>query len=218
MIINSAKLTAKTKGVINGIIQDSLEQVVINCQNGKASQFYRVGDHVPIKLTGIGTFYFDYLGSGLDVRSDGQNKPVSTWLCRTVPAECQWSTYNETSGEWMSSKIRNYCRTTIYNSLPEVIKNNIVDVNKESNSTIINSSVITVDNVWVPSSEEINGSNCLYKTRFPDDNSRNKTGIDRIWWLRTSFSDNYAYCIFLGGDWGFNYIYNTSGVVPGFCL
>ncbi len=201
---------AKTNGVIDGVIQDSIEQIIINCQADKAKEFYAVGDHVPLTLEGIGTFDFDYLGSGLDVRTDGSNKPVSAWLCRTVPTTCMWNTSDTTSGGWGSSNIRNYCRTTIYNALPKEIRDNIVEVNKVSNG------VTTSDTVWLPSYEEMN--NGAYKARFPDANSRKKTGAGVIWWLRSFDNSRFAYCV---GSGGFIAGYNASsacGVVPGFCL
>lgn len=204
---------AKTNGVINGVIQDSLKQVIINCQAGKASEFYSVGDHVLIPLSGLGEFYFDYLGSNLDVRSDGQNKPVSSWLCRSVVAMCSWNTTLTTAGGWQFSNIRNYCRESIFNRLPNYLETEIVQVDKVANGAT------TSDTVWIPSYEEMQPTG-LYGERFPDIVSRKKdTAIAPWYWLRSLFSYEKGRLILASGrDDTLTVTDNSVGVVPGFCI
>ncbi len=214
LLLSGGGVKPHTKGVINGVIQDDWKQIVINCQADKAKEYYQVGDHAPLTLEGIGTFDFDYLGSGLDVRADGQYLPVSTWLCRTIPASSKWNNRATTSGGWGASLIRSYCRTTVYNSLPDEIRDNIVEVNK------ISYDKTTVDNVWIPSGEEAIYTNSTYQARFPDDSSRIKTGDHSYWWLRTPFhgDDRSAWCVYSDGKAETNTADCTRGVVPGFCL
>lgn len=200
--------TLKSKGVINGVIQDDLKTLIKICKSGKADQYYSVGDHVSIPLDGFGTFYFDYLGSGLENRADGKNKPVSSWLCRTIPTTYVWNSNHTTDGGWGSSTIRNFCETVMFNSFPDLIKDNIVEVSKVSNN------VTTADKIWIPSYEEINN---IYQARFPNGDSRKKIGAS-YWWLRSFCSINAAYCI---GSSGSIYDAGSStsiGLVPGFCL
>ena len=100
--------TAKTKGVSGGVIQDSLDQLIINCQKGRDKDFYSVGDRISIPISGFGTFEFDYIGSGLETRSDKKDKPVSTWVIRAVLCQHKWNTYSSTAGGWASSLLRSY--------------------------------------------------------------------------------------------------------------
>ncbi len=217
----------KTNGVVDGVIQDSIEQVVINCKAGKVSEFYSIGDHVAINLDGIGTCYFDYIGSGKDERTDGADKPVSTWLSRDVIDRCVWNQNQTTEGGWDASYIRNYCRTTIYNALPSIIRNNIVTVNKYTNVNPMDGSFSgpkTEDTVWIPSDPEVTSYRGGYYERFDLDDTRVKMltgGVAFMWWTRTTY-----------GSYQANYIDNdgssdssthtgahvSNGLVPGFCL
>lgn len=208
-------LPVQTKGVVDGAIQDDWSQIIKNCKAGKAKEFYSVGDHKSITVSGT-TFDMDYLGQGLDVRADGKNSSnLTTWLARTVPWACKWNTSNTTSGGWAASNIRNYCRTTVYNGLPAEVRSAIVEVTKTDNDYYGASSVI--DTVWIPSREEVNAG--LYKERFSDDASRKKTGAYSSWWLRSAGDSSLAYRVTSSGNpssyYGANYTY---GVVPGFCI
>ncbi len=212
---------AKTKGVVDGIIQDSLEQVVINCQYDKAKKFYSIGDHVAVPLEGIGTFYFDYLGSGLETREDGENKPVSTWLAREFVSVDSWNSGN-THMPWKGSKLQAYCQTTVFNSLPEIIRKNLIKVVKLTNGET------DVETVWLPSKEELSGG--LYKERFPDNESRRKSktvlvssssGIYStvsIWWTRSYYGSPYTYTVDPYGKIDKRQYSVDCGVVPGFCI
>lgn len=205
----------KSKGVIDGVIQDDLKTLVKICQKGLAPKFYTVGDHVSIPLSGIGTFYFDYLGSNLETRSDGKTKPVSSWLCRSIPTASKWidDDASYASKGWVLSTIRNHCRTTIYNALPDVIRNNIVEVNKPTND------VITSDTVWVPSTREIftvGNREPLYKERFPTMDSRVKNRSP--WWMRDFYDVAYVRYVSSTGSPDYYYGNKVYGVVPGFCL
>lgn len=211
MLMSASSL--KSKGVIDGVIQDDLKTLIKICKAGKADQYYSVGDHVSIPIDGLGTFYFDYLGSGLDVRSDGQNKPVSSWLCRSIVATCVWNTTVTTAGGWEFSNIRNYCRESFFKRLPNYLEENIVEVDKVTGGTI------TSDTVWIPSYEEMQPTG-LYKERFPDKASRakDKTSFPG-YWLRTSFQNSYARVILASGSYATQSVdTNSVGVVPGFCI
>ncbi len=219
------KSLPKTDGVVNGVIQDSIRQVVINCKAGKASEYYSVGDRIKITLEGIGAFDFKFLGSGLDTRADGSDKPVSTWLCTGGTMATYWNTEsNGTTGGWEASLIRKVCMQQIYGSLPTVIRDNIVKVNKTQYIYVNNTSasVTTNDKVWVPSSREISTSG-MYGTIFPDANSRklkDPSGNYCYWWLRDASGSNGATVVYASGTIisSDNVTYGGRYIVPGFCL
>ena len=210
---------AKTKGVIDGVIQDSLEQVVINCQYDKAKKFYSIGDHVAVPLQGIGTFYFDYLGSGLETRADGEKKPVSTWLCRDLVTVRGWHTAN-THSPWNISNLREYCRSTLYQAFPDIIRSNLITVIKTTDQAQAE------ETIWIPSKEELVGG--LYQIRFPDSASRRKeirvsTSVGpeytvSIWWTRSYYGSPYTYCVTSYGAIDKKEYYRENGVCPGFCI
>ncbi len=194
----SEEVELKTNGVVNEVIQDSIRQVVINCKAGRASEYYSVGDRINITLEGIdASVYLMFLGSGLDTRADGSDKPVSTWAFQSSSSYL-YSTWNENGSTelgWEKSTLRNFLRTTVYDALPDIIKNNIVEVKKLSNGSI------TIENVWVPSREELFGSAYTYSDAFPDDKSRRKLSNS---WLRSIYTNTYAYMVnsngLLSGD------------------
>ncbi len=118
--------------MINGVIQDEWDQVIINCQEGKADKYYSAGDYLPIQLSGIsGTYHVEYVGSAYDIRADGSNRPVTTWAFKDIPTTSVWNSNGKNAGGWKSSDIRSHCRTVIFNALPNEIRDNIVEVKKQ---------------------------------------------------------------------------------------
>lgn len=248
MLLASSGL--RSKGVINGVIQDDLNRFVKICQAGLAPKFYSVGDHILIPLADMGSIYMDYLGSELDTRADGKSGPVSSWLCRYIVTDVSWNgDFSEISvlkwENWKSSYIRNYCRTVIYNALPDVIKNNIISVIKTTDTSSYNGAsdipgddvvrVTTEETVWIPSLEELSYQTTgKYTLRFPKNVDRAKTktqcGVGLCgdnWWLRSlckiTHAGSTAYTnpcyVYNYGSIKANYGANsTFGLVFGFCI
>lgn len=207
---------SKRMGVVkDGVIQDDWPTIIKICQAGKAKNYYTVGDHKSITVNGI-AFDMDYLGQGLDVRADGKdNSNLTTWLARTTPWSCQWNTSSVTTGSWIQSDIRKYCRETIYAGLPEEIRNAVIEVTKSTNDYYKYPPV--TDTVWIPTYDEIFGGG-LYKERFPNDASRQKTGTDSRWWLRYAYDRNFASYVYSDGSHSTAYASHSFGIVPGFCI
>lgn len=77
-----------SKGVVDGIIQDDWETIIEICRAGMADRYYKMGDSKLVTTTDGGvfysgtSFYMEYIGTGLDIRSDGLTDPLSTWIIK----------------------------------------------------------------------------------------------------------------------------------------
>jgi hypothetical protein len=98
--------------------------------------------------------------------------------------------------------MRSWLRDTILPTIPETVRNKIVEVNKTYYNYITSSTLIQADTIWIPSYREMfgrtkyedNGVN--YITIFNSDTIRikNYNNIVSIYWLRSTFSNETSFC------------------------
>lgn len=137
------------------------------------------------------------------------------------------SGYQESTGSiggWEKTEMRTYLKNTILPLIPELVRNNIVEVKKTQpayNTSGSSFSQTSTEDVWLPSYTEVYGSSCTYKALFPDSTSRIKyeSGSTSAswWWLRSAGSTGIFYYINSSGN-GYNGIAGKTGALAlGFC-
>lgn len=133
-----------------------------------------------------------------DDKADGSGKAGITWISKDLlPTGVRWNNTATTEGGWEASNIRSYLKNTVKPLIPATVRNNIVEVSKisstyENGAKVINGQT-TVDDVWIPSSYEVNfgtsyeSVGAKYGNVFTDATSRIKkhNNIKSAWWLRT---------------------------------
>ena len=223
---------------------DSWETIAANVKVGNLSK-YKVGDEKEVTLTG------DYAGT-YTVRIANTSKPAecegddfSQSACgfvvefKDIITQAQMNSTGTNAGGWPSSAMYNLVNTNIYNSLPEDLKNAIIDTDvvssrgNQSGATNYKST----DKLYLLSNQELWGANSgsydtsRESTRQLDyyesigvtaDNYsgaiKQYQGSNAPWWLRSaySYSSNSFYSVISNGDWNINFANFTYGVAPAF--
>ena len=173
-----------SKGVINGEIQDDWDQIVRICQSGRAQDFYSIGDWKTLNLGSLGTIKMGLANFNVDVRSDGKGFAPTSWmnlnpLKSYYGADVSYSVNTDTG--WSISTQRTSYNETIYESIPEAVRNNVLMVRKQSpeviqrqsdridyvtygfssytqpviNGRVSICSVVSNDKIWRPSTSEL---------------------------------------------------------------
>ena len=163
-----------------------------------------------------------------------------------IITEHDMNSTNTNVGGWPASSMRTYVNTDIYNALPEVIRNAIVNTTVVSGhgSTTGETNFTSTDKLYLLSTHEVwedvdgntssgldFGDTVYYNTRQLDYYAelnvttssysgaiKRRNGSKAYWWLRSAYSDivNYFYSVTSGGNLTNNYATNTNGVSPAF--
>lgn len=196
---------------------------------------YSIGDTKLITIDGS-QVYMQIAAFDTDVlASDTTQTAKITWISMQVTSiRRRMHSAASTSGGWYECELRGWLRDTAFQTLPEVVRNNIKEVNKTYYDYDSGSTLTCADTLWIPSTRELNGtatavedSGVIYSTLFPNDASRVKgTMGGRIWdyWLRTAASSTiYRHVPLASGKadgeyYTANYASSTGPyVVIGFC-
>ena len=150
-------------------------------------------------------------------------------------------------GGWPASEMRTYVNNDIYNSLPEELRNGIIDTyvvsshgSGDVSGELENDNFGSTDKLYLLSTEEVwaqGGNNAIYddtsrgtsrrldyyaknKVSTTNGSGAKKTGANDYWWLRSaiSFDGCSFFTVRTDGDW-YNYTAgNGYGVSPAFRL
>ena len=234
--------------------EDDWSTIVANVQSGNLSA-YKVGDTKEIALTGFTN------------GEEGSNGLYTIRIANTTsPTECSTSGFSQTAcgfviefvdiitthamnptmtnvGGWEASEMRTYVNSTIYESLPEELKTNIIDTYVVSGhgSTSGETNFKTTDKIYLLSTKEVWGkegtSNTIkydtgetetrqldyYKSIGVTTNSytgaiKKLNGSANYWWLRSANSTitNRFCSVSNGGDWYASNATRTRGVAVAF--
>ena len=227
---------------------DSWETIAANVQAGNLSK-YKVGDEKEVTLTGeyAGTYTVRIANTSKPAECDGTD--FSQSACgfvvefKDIITKSQMNSTNTNAGGWPTSTMYNLVNTNIYNSLPEELKNAIIDTDvvsshgNQSGTTNYKSKdklyLLATKEVWGKegTSNQINYDTSDGNTRQLDyyksigvtTNSYSGTikqyqGSNSSWWLRSADSNgsNIFYIVESNGDWNYNSAYNSNGVAPAF--
>ncbi len=226
---------------------DSWETIAANVKAGNLSK-YKVGDEKEVTLTG------EYAGTYM-VRIANTSKPsecdrtdFSQTACgfvvefKDIITKAMMNSSGTNTGGWPASEMYTLVNTTIYNSLPENLKNAIIETDVVSSHGKNNpNNFKSTDKLYLLATKEVWGkegtSNFInydssdnqtrqldyYKSKGVTTNNYSETnkqyqGSNEYWWLRSAYS-NYSdtfYYVNSGGDWGNNGATLMRGVAPAF--
>ena len=97
---------------------------------------------------------------------------------------------------WSQCDLRSYCNGTLYNGLPESLRNVIVPVKKYTGMSSF-STETTTDSCWALSRKEVNadtrGNAPIYSNIFSDNNSRIRSST--VWGLRDTDGARMSYYV-----------------------
>lgn len=221
-----------------GTITDSWETIVENCNNGNTSQ-YNVGDTRTVFVNGEYVL-MQLVGKDVDTLADGSgNKAATTWIAKQTLEESR-AMSNGDYDNWDNCSMRTWLRSTLFNSLPETLQDNIKEVDKtylaytvESSTSVSVRTKTCADTIWIPSMYECKypGSNYsdiesygvtymgVYTTYGSLSKTRNNSTNSVNWWTRTRKSHSgYWKTILNNGMPSDTYRTQSLYVTIGFCI
>jgi len=115
---------------------------------------YSVGDVKKMNLGSFGDVYFELVGKGVDIKTDGTGTARMTWVL--LDPFIKRSFHNTDPSDaihYNTSDIRNYLINTILPQMPNSIKNAIVPVNKNTGIRVdgntIRDGMQTTESIWL---------------------------------------------------------------------
>lgn len=134
---------------------------------------------------------------------------------------------------WGGCTSREYCETTVFNSLPLSLRNGIKTVAKRYTKGQSASLLISADKIWLPCWEELGGTTpqssyvegqgTAYSDVFTDNTSRIKkfNGVNNVYWVRSESIRAQWSWFYIDADGSLkdaNTPKHDNGIVFGFCL
>lgn len=219
-------------------ITDTWSEIIANIGNGTYSTRYQVGDTKKIDLGTEGEIIMQVVGIDADDLADNSGKAPMTWISKQLlktshrmnPSYSSGKEGTGALGGWEKTEMRSWLKNTVKPLIPETVRTAIKPVKKYTricnvSGTSVNN-VLTTDDVWIPSHQEVFGSfskessGVYYSSAFPDNASRikSKVGASAAWWLlRSAYSTNNFTLVDAGGSDYNIYASYTGGVALGFC-
>ena len=146
------------KALSGETITDSWDEIFQAESDGSYKTKYSVGD---TKYLVIGGTYvlMQIIAFDRDIlSSDHTSTAKITWLSKSLSFEFSMNFKGVTEGGWADCECRKFLSDTIYEQIPENVRNKIVAVDKTYTATSLSSSTATVsDKLWIPSAREIYG-------------------------------------------------------------
>lgn len=130
------------------------DDIIDMAKNNKAE--FKIGDEREIELITGEKVHAKVIGLNHDDLSNGNGKAKVTFLIEDLEGEYRWNEDSTNKGGWRDCLLRNKTMQILFNSMPENIRNAIVEVNKRT--TIGEKSTeaaITKDKMFVLSVSEL---------------------------------------------------------------
>ena len=218
------------KALSGETITDSWDEIFQAESDGSYKTKYSVGD---TKYLVIGGTYvlMQIIAFDRDIlSSDHASTAKITWLAKGVSFQFSMNFENVTEGGWADCECRKFLSDTIYEQIPENVRNRILAVDKTYTATSSSSSTATVsDKLWIPSAREMFGGSSYensgvdYTDFFIGNSDRLKyNGLSTYnnasyWYLRSVYgSIAFRYVNYIGSV-GSTTASTHYGVVLGFC-
>ena len=218
------------KALSEETITDSWDEIFQAENDGSYKTKYSVGD---TKYLVVGGTYvlMQIIAFDRDIlSSDHTSTAKITWLAKSSSFQFPMNFEDVTEGGWADCECRKFLSDTIYEQIPENVRNKIVAVDKTYTATGSSSSTTTVsDKLWIPSAREIYGGSSYENTGinyidfFTGNSVRIKhngllTNSTSYWWLRSVNSSTGFRYVSNGGSIGQGRnASDSSGVALGFC-
>ena len=253
--------------ITNKEITDSWEQIIDIVNDGTYKEKYNIGDSKELDLGSEGIIDMQIVAFDTDELADGGGKAAITWISKQLinsdhrmnperevdPSDSsQYLIGTGSIGGWKDSEMRNWLQIDVKELIPETVRDTIKPVIKHSTSyttanppseeSYINDE-ISIDDIWIPSWEEVFGSDPDYDVGYEayklenisyhlynskDTRKRQKVNvsIDDTWWLRSANppinNDYYNGFKFINvgytGDLDSSPSYYNLSVLIGFCM
>jgi len=232
---------------LSGVINDSWEEIIASINDGTYKRKYKVGDKKKLDLGPQGNVYMQIAAFDEDELADGSGKAAITWISQELLKSEYRMNQNQDQyssgsymlgtgsiGGWEYSDMRAWLNSNVKPLIPATVREALQPVTKYSISYYpdgsMNQDASTVDEVWIPSAQEIFGQNenkgPTYAELFNSDSSRikSKKGASKstMWWLRSAYKNNesytFGYVSSSGSYFGNNVASTTGAVALGFCL
>ena len=217
--------------------KDSWATIAANVKNGNTSK-YNVGDTKEVDLGDLGTHTVRI--ANMNECTNGETSEAACGFVvefADIISEHQFNSTATNVGGWRDSELRTYINETIYKKLPTDLQN-IVSSTKVISSHGITSGetnfetqdklfLLSTEEVWVETNYDtsVGTSKQLdyYKNQGVTTSSytsaiKQYKGIEKSWWLRSSYSrttNDFYRVNGSGGSIG-NYASNSFGVSPAF--
>ena len=184
----------------------------------------------------------EIVGIDVDNKTDGSGKAALTFLSVNTVGDRMAMNRNPktvdgntdyTAGGWQYSDLRTYLREDLFNTLPDIIRENIKPVTKIT-SDFVNGTLITEstpDTLWIPSVREVGLGNdyetsgAIYDSKFIDTFSRIKYNVSNYadyYRLRSLTYDDGTESFATVNGIGDLYLgygpREQGGIVVGFCI
>lgn len=217
------------KALSGETITDSWDEIFQAESDGSYKTKYNVGD---TKYLVIGGTYvlMQIIAFDRDIlSSDHTSTAKITWLAKGLSFQFLMNFKNVTEGGWVDCECRKFLSDTIYEQIPENVRNRILAVDKTYITTWSSSSTATVsDKLWIPSAREMFGGSSYensgvdYTDFFTGNSDRIKhnglsTNGASAWWLRSVYSSTYFRYISYTGSVDSTTASSDNGLVLGFC-
>ena len=245
--------TSDATSIDHSFANQSWEAIVSNVKSGNTSN-YNVGDTKTVDMGTLGTHTLRI--ANMSTPSECSTTGFSQTACGFVlefadiitthnmnpVGEYKGTQYNygwNVDG-WPASSMRDYISTDIYNAIPEVLRNAIINTTVVSGhgSTSGESNFTSTDRLYLLDAKEIYGESFTSSYNTAKDYERQldyyknagvtasnysgaikqRNGSNSIWWLRSasSVNTNGFYGVYTNGNWIDNFARTTSGVSPAF--
>lgn len=217
---------------ITETISDSWEDIFDAEEDDSYKTKYSVGDTKVLDINGVKAI-MQIVAFDTDSLSDDSGTAKISWLCKNVPFIFSMNPNDSIVGGWEDTLCRDRLINDVLPEVPEVIRNNIKEVNKTYYDANSSSTKTVSDTLFILSAKEaaasvtpIEDSGVVYSSIFSDNSSRIKyiglaegESAATSWWLRTSISDFGVGFGRVGGNGGVNdgRPFDVYGVSFGFC-
>lgn len=189
------------------------------------SSKYSLGDTKSLSINGT-DHLMQIVAFNSDEMTAGGTAKI-TWVEKDLFTTHRMNPTDTNANGWAETQMRSWLRETILPTIPEIVKNKIVEVNKTYYDNTTSSTLTQADTIWIPSAREIFGgsnyedSGVIYSNIFRDNASRMKHKAytsNNIYWLRSACNfSSYFRSVYVGGQIDYYRTTQVLGVCVAFC-
>ena len=229
---------------------DSWATIVSNIQNNTIPSYYTVGSTKEVDMGTLGTHTLRIANTSTpaECSTEGFSQTACGFVLEfaDIITDDNMNPTSTNVGGWVSSSMRTYVNTDIYNALPTELKNGITDTTVVSGhgSTSGETNFTSTDKLYLLSTyevwEDIDGDTSsgidYYDTAYNNTRQldyyaglnvttssysgaiKQNNGSNAWWWLRSAYTNTtrYFYAVSYSGYWNHYLANNTGGVSPAF--